>query len=215
MKKTTAILLAVLLTALMAAGCSSKSKFEPEESSLYLQRDGGVTGFTKTEGYDKDYYSLKELKDDYVDPAVKAYNEEKAGLSFAYTEDNDTKETLPISIEELDISGGVAKMKLEYATTADYLAFNKNQLDEDAAFQIGLLADVSVPSTISWVDADGNSVDSETVLNSTKYYVAELSFAATAQVEGTIVYASEGVTVTGKETFVTDGTETAYVVFKK
>ena len=72
MKKTTAILLAVLLTALMAAGCSSKSKFEPEESSLYLQRDGGVTGFTKTEGYDKDYYSLKELKEDYGYPAVKA-----------------------------------------------------------------------------------------------------------------------------------------------
>ena len=67
----------------------------------------------------------------------------------------------------------------------------------------------------SWVDADGNSVDSETVLNSTKYYVAELNFATAAQVEGTIVYASEGVTVTGKETFVTDGTETAYVVFKK
>ena len=215
MKKSTAILLAVLLVTLMAAGCSSRSKFEPEESSIYIQRDGGVTGFTKTEGYDKDYYSLKELKEDYVDPAVKAYNEEKAGLSFAYTEDNDTKETLQISIEELDIAGGVAKMKLEYATAADYLAFNKNQLEDDTVFQIGLMADLSVPSSISWVDAEGNSVDAETVQGSTKYYVAELSFATIAQVEGTIVYASEGVTVTGKNTIVTDGTETAYVVFKK
>ena len=215
MKKAILAVCMTLLIGAVLAGCSSRVRFEPEESSIFIQRDGGVTGYTKEEGYDKDYYSLDELRDDYVVPAVTAYNSEQANLAFAYADD--TEETLPVALEELALEDGVAEMRLEYATAADYLGFNANQLEEDAVFAVSDLAEAAPAEDVSWVNAsDGASVDEETALEAkNNYYYVELSFAATVQVEGKLVYLSDNVTSVDDNTFTTDGNGFACAVFRK
>lgn len=215
MKKAIIALCMMLVLGAVLAGCSGKVEFTPEESSIFIQRSGSVTGYTKEEGYDKNYYSLDELTNDYVVPAVMKYNSENANLAFAYEED--TEDKLPIAIKELTLEDGAAAMKLEYATAADYLAFNANQLDADAVFNVCAVADAASGSNVNWVkSADGSAVDVATALKAKKnYYFVELSFAATVQVEGKLVYLSDNAAAVDDNTFRTDGEKPAYAVFKK
>lgn len=215
MRKTIIAGLLVVVMGMLLAGCSGKVEFKPEESSIFIHRDGKVTGYTREDGYDKSYYSLDELKNDYVVPAVAGYNTSQAGLAFAYADE--TEEQLPVSIEQLEFTDGVAKMRLEYATAADYLAFNENQLEEDALFTVCAIADASSGSRAAWVKcSDGSSVDSATALAVKKnYYFVELNFASVVQVEGTLVYLTDNAMKVNGNTFLSDGSETVYAVFKK
>lgn len=213
MKKIMLTLCMVVALGVVMTGCSKES-FQPKESCIYIQRDGGVTGFTKESGYDQSYYSLDELKSDYVEPAVMEYNSKTADLAFAYADD--TKEALPVSIQQLDIKDGEALMKLEYASAADYLAFNENQLGEDAELEIGAVSDAMMESSVKWVSAkDGSPVDGATPLGSEKNYYARIGFATRVQVQGKLVYVSDNVTIQDGNVAVIDGEEPGYIIFKK
>lgn len=213
MKKFLAVLGTILMLSTVLTGCMG-SKFEPDQSCLYIQKDGGVIGYTKEEGFDRNYYDLDELRTEFVEPAVMEYNTAAAGLSFVSKED--TKELLPISIERLELVEGVAEMMLEYASPEDYMAFNANQYDEDQRLVIGKVADGALSSQISWVSAkDGAPADSTAALKNQKNGYAEIDFAARVQFEGKILYASDNVMILDSYTVGVDGKEPAYVIFKK
>ncbi len=212
-RRAAAVCMALLLLGL--GGCGSV-RFAPEESSLYLSKDGTVTG-AEIESFDNSAFEEPRYEEEgltaFVEDAVISYNKENGGAQFAYADD--TEEALPVSIGKLTVEDSVAALYLNYASCEDYLAFNGT--DETVTQLACMTAPEAVAAGISLenlVDRSGDPVDPQKIQENEKYRVAVAAGEFSLVVDGTIDAVSQGVTVEDRHTVRVSGTEEVCVVFK-
>lgn len=219
-KKAVRLLSALLMIA-MITGCSSV-KFEPTVSSIYVDKDGTVSG-ADIESFDNSSFTEERYKEEdlkaFVEEEVKAYNQEKAGVSEAYEpeekEKNDDSAPLPVSITSLTVEENQAKLILKYANCDDYLAFTKA---DDAVTGL-LFASAAQASEADLfpadlVDAKGEAVDTSKYTGSDKAFVVSVIGTTQLVVNGKIIGASGSVEIVDNHTANINSEEAVSVLFK-
>lgn len=213
-------LIAGVFAAVLSLGltaCSSV-KFEPTETSIFIQKDRKVVSaeiesFDNSAYADSPRYKEDELKA-FVEDAVITYNSENGGAAKAYVEEKG--EELPVAVESLTVADNTATLLLDFASADDYLLFNGTA---DAApvkdLIIGTVQD-GVNSGLdfsSMVNADGTDADLDKLTSSSKYSLVSVTGSTVMKVEGKVVYMSAGVTLKDEHTVVTTD-DTSYIIFK-
>ena len=214
-------LFAALLMIVMITGCSSV-KFEPTVSSIYVDKDGTVFG-ADIESFDNSSFTEERYKEEdlkaFVEDEVKAYNQEKAGISEAYEpeekEKNDDSEPLPVSISSLTVEENTAKLILKYANCDDYLAFTKA---DDTVTGI-LFANAAQASEADLfpadlVDAKGQAVDTAKYAGSDKAFVVSVIGTTQLIVNGKIIGATGSVEIIDDHTANINSEEAVSILFK-
>lgn len=110
MKKFTCMSLCILLCAGLLAGCGTS--VSSEQDLVYVDKKGGVVS-VDVESLDAAYYSEEELKD-FINEEIESYTQEHG------------KGT--VSLDELKVEDGKAKLTMKYKTTEDYTEFNGIEL---------------------------------------------------------------------------------------
>lgn len=110
MKKWIFICLCMMMGAGVSAGCGTT--VSSEQDVVYVNKNGEVLS-VDVETMDADYYSEEELQA-FVKNEVDSYTAEHGKSS--------------ITLEELDVSDGKAKLTMKYRTTEDYTSFNGIEL---------------------------------------------------------------------------------------
>ncbi len=224
MKKTNmaAVILAVLLLAVMTAGCarSSGSEFDPVQSSVFIKQDGSILSAT-VEHTQQDYYTEENLKS-FVEGKVSEFNAAQGKESAAYNKEG--AERLPVAIVSCSLGAGqgeqILKYVLEYSSSDMLFAFTGTI--RDAEMTLTSLATDSVESRLSkgdlvgepFVDAKGQSVESSKITSQSKLRVVVSEGPATIQTEGKVVYMTQGCTLQDAYTVTTPGEGISYIVFK-
>ena len=219
--KKAARLLAALLMIAMIAGCSSV-KFESTVSSIYVDKNGTIFG-ADIESFDNSSFAEERYKEAdlkaFVEDEVKAYNQEKAGISEAYEpeekEKNDASEPLPVSISSLTVEENKAKLILKYANCDDYLAFTKAD-DTVTGILFATAAQASgadlFPANL--VSPKGAAVDTSKYADSDKAFVVSVIGTTQLVVNGKIIGASDSVEIVDDHTVNIDSEEAVSVLFK-
>ena len=219
--KRFAALAAVLLLCLgLLSGCEQEKTdiFEPTRSSLYI-RDNGTAAGAEISPFSEDYYSLSELKE-YVQELVIEYNEQKAGLAYAYTVDvPEGSRTLPVAISKLSESNGNVILILECATPGDYIAINDLNLTSSGlkAVSVSTVEEMKAAGKSvsgSFVDVKGEAVTVEKAMKKGSYHVVVCEGATVLQVQGEIKYISTNVTYLNSATVETPAGEVSYIIYK-
>ena len=173
-------------------------------SGIYARRDGTVVSIFLEE-FDKSYYSLKELKESYIEPDIEQYNQEKSA-----DEANPAIKILDLKMMEKNVV-----LVLDYQTCNDYLDYNSyiggkvlyNQTIGEA------LADNQVIEG-TFLDADGNGTTSAQVRSHEDYSAVAIDFKSIVQVQGEIMYVSSNVEINNEHTATTNG-ELSYIIYKE
>ena len=184
------ILWSILLT---GAGCGGKTDISQfSENTLAVNKDGSVTELV-IESFGEDYYSLEDLKA-YVNEQVDAYN---ASHPAASGKEKDKA----VTVDEVAVDNGSAKVVLTYESAGDYEDFNYAQL------QIVKAAELSGDSAaLSFKDAKGAQVGSLASIEKLENYSAVVSYTAEAiAVSGKIAYVSSNVTLLDEASAKGDG----------
>jgi len=216
-RKIGSLFFAAVCMMFLLAGCSSV-KFNPTETSIFVKKDGTVVSadieeFNNSQ-FDTPRYYESELTA-FIEEAVLAYNTETANKAFTRADQLDnSKETLPVAIQQIKVEENMATLILDYAKASDYLAFNEDvQMFEELI--IGHVSD-GVSSGLDFAgmkNADGSDADVEKLKSNDKYSLVSVTGAGVVKVEGKVVYMSSGVTLKDENTVVT--TEgTSYIIFK-
>lgn len=137
MKKNLGIILSVLIGMMLFAGCGEN--ITAESDLVYVDKKGGVTSVDVGE-FDQSYYSQEELKS-FVEEEVEQYTTANG------------KDT--VSLKDLSVENGVAKLTLAYKTVDDYVGFNGIELYQGKV--VKALADGY------GFDVDFKTVENETV----------------------------------------------------
>jgi len=229
MKSMKRLLLTALSVCMLVSmsGCSlpgSSWEYVPKKSGIYILKDRSIIGaevedFDNSE-FDTPRYSESELMT-FVEDEVRDYNEEAAGLAYCRTEElPDKKSALPISIKSLAVADGVATLQLEYAGYKDYLAFNgtTNAVPIQNLI-IGTVSD-GISSNLDFSDMvkvekgkSQGAVSADEVRQNSKYTLVAVTGTTQIQVEGTICYISEALTLVDAHTVECEN-GTQYIIFK-
>lgn len=174
--------LTVVLSAAVLTGCS---RFQPEQSTVKIKKDGSLQTAV-VESLDKSYYKEEELKA-MIDDAVAAYN--------------GNKEEAPVVVNGCEVEEGTASLYMDYASAEDYQAFNHVTFfaqDLQGAYDNGF----AFPDKFQKVEKGkaAGTADKSEILSGLNYYVVIYSEKMDVEVPGNIVYASPDVTITGKRT---------------
>lgn len=169
-------LCAVMAAALLLSGCGEK--FEPTESTVFVNSKGAVSGAIM-ENFDKAYYKFDELSEE-VEKEVAAYCQEQ------------NKES--VSVESLTQEGDTVTLFMDYETVQDYAAFN------DVLFFSGTYGEALdagyLPEEL--YDIDGQLIDREgEELEELQVIITEESISI--QTTGKIRYVSDNVSITDKK----------------
>ena len=214
-------LIPVLLMIAMITGCSSV-KFEPTVSSLYIDKDGTVSG-ADIESFDNSSFTEERYKAEdltaFVEEEVKAYNQEKAGVSEAYApEEKDKKEDstpLPVSIGSITVEDAKAKLILHYANCDDYLAFTKaDDTVTGLLFATARSAQEADLFPADLIDTKGGTLDASKYLDSDKAFLVSVIGTTQVVVNGKIIGTSESVELVDEHTVNVDSKEAVWVLFK-
>lgn len=195
MRKAVRCGLLAMLAAAVLTGCGSD--FSADRDTVYVQKKGTVKG-ANVAAFDKDYYDETELSD-FITQTVDTYVE-KSGEGT-------------VALADFGVADQVAHVYLDYASAEDYAAFNGVEcyagtvLDAKAdGYDIPNAFTAVTDKETTW-DADGNKI----VIIGQQLQV---------QVDGTILFVSDNVAVTGKNTadvtydILNDDAEPAYIVYK-
>lgn len=208
MKHKKILIMAAAVTLL--AGCAGETApaFAPTESSLYITSEGVITSAT-IETYEADYYSVDELK---------ASVEE---LLSAWGGSGDAAKA---TVKECAMADGTAKLLIDFKNPEAYMDFMEEYPDEESAIQLKELDVTTVSDGISKGYLVGDSfyhlaketkeVAADEVMKQSKLYVAAVEGPALIQTDGTIVYISTDVELTGTNMVRTPAGEMSYIVFK-
>lgn len=195
------------------------------DSGLFIKRDGSVSS-ADVEDFSADYYDSEEFEQNYVLPAVKAYNE-KQGLAFVRADE--TAEKLPVALNSVKMEDGTLTLRLDYKNTAEYLAFNKsineyfNEWDTFVVCPYSDLVDHGISMDAEFIDTDGNTVDINTVKTTTGLYACVLGFNGTLptgfsgklQFEGAVAYTTADIYIQSDNTVrVYDSEKLQYILFR-
>jgi len=212
-----ALLITMMLLAIgLFCGCSKSDDFEPTADCLYVREDGTVAE-TLFETLDKDYFNVESLRA-FVEDAVVRYNSDAAGVAKAYMEEDEELQ-LPVSVGNLVMDENRrVTLTLEYATTKHYISFN----GEDS--QVKQLSTGSVESALSvgvnlnvgmMAVKDGSAVSQETIQKHGSYRVVLIQGVTDLQVQGKVMYISDGVTKLADSLVHVDSDgDVAYIIFK-
>lgn len=217
-----AVLFAVLLLAVTAAGCarSGSSEFDPVQSSIFIKRDGSILSAV-VEHAKQDYYTEDTLKH-FVEGKVSEFNAAQGKASAAYNQEG--AEKLPVAVVSCSLSAGqgdqILKYVLEYSSPDMLFAFTGVLRDEDMT--LTSLATDSVENRLSkgdlvgdaFVDAQGRSVESSKVTSQSKLRVVVSQGAGIIQTEGKVLYMTKGCTLQDSCTVITPAEGISYIVFK-
>lgn len=193
-------LIACLCMGCMLTGCGNLF-FSPEVSGISIEKKGGITEVVR-EMFDESVYNTEELKQE-IESEVKNYN--------ASSGEEKVKQ------KSLKVKNGVAELKMTYASAKDYAAFNSLNFysgDIVGAVQAGHMFEGSFRKvTDGNVNKDTTLWGSE-IIRGTDYQTVIFKGPLLVQVPGNIVYVSEGVQVTDKDTAVMMDTSQVYVVYQ-
>ncbi len=195
------------------------------DSGLFIRRDGSISA-ADVEDFSEDYYDAEEFEKNYVEPAVKSYNE-KQGLSFAYAQESN--EILPVALNSVKTEDGVLTLQLDYKGTADYLAFNKgineyfSQWETFVVCPYEDLEDYGISMDAEFIDTEGNAVDLDTVKTTTGLYACVLGFngalptgfSGKLQFQGAVAYTTADIYIQSDNAVrVYDSENLQYILFK-
>lgn len=231
-KRFAALLSVLLLSVGMLSGCSllgqdptettegpliKDNPFEPTESGLFIRDDGTAAGAEVTD-FAQDYYDLSELKS-HVEGLVAEYNQNKAGLNYAYAEKAPSGKKLPVAISKLEEKDGLVTLILECATPADYIMINDLNLASDG------LKSVTKSTVAEWKnagktinvqmkDVTGSAVGVDKALSNDTYHVVVCEGAVNLQVQGEVKYMSANVTYVDVDSVKTPAGEVSYIIYR-
>ncbi len=231
-KRFIALLGVLLLSIGMLYGCSlfgqdstettegplmKDNPFAPTESSLFIRDDGTAAGAEVTD-FAQDYYDLSELKT-YVEGLVAEYNQEKAGLDYAYAKDAPSGSKLPVEISRLEESNGQAVLILECVTPEDYIAVNDLDLTSAGLKSVKKTTIAEMNSAgktfdVNLVNVKGETVTVEQVMQKTEYHVVVVEGATVLQVQGEVKYMSTNVTYVDEDSVRTPAGEVSYIIYR-
>ncbi|MBO5523473.1 MAG: hypothetical protein J5986_07335 [Roseburia sp.] len=184
MKKFTWMCLCILLGAGMLAGCGTS--VSSEQNLVYVDKKGGVVS-VDVETLDAGYYSEEELET-FIEEEVDSYTGEHGKGS--------------VSLEELKVEDGKAKLTMKYKTTEDYTEFNGIELYQGKIVK-ALAAGYDFKTDFSKVE-DGKVTGSATtkeIYATEDLKVVIIKANTDVQVAGDICYVSnENVKLTGNDT---------------
>jgi hypothetical protein len=195
------------------------------DSGLFIRRDGSLSS-ADVEEFSAEYYDAEEFEQDYVVPAVKAYNE-KQGLAFARA--SETEEKLPVALNSIKTDAGNLTMQLDYMNAAEYLAFNKeintyyDNWDTFVICPYADLVDYGISMDASFIDTDGNAVDLNTVKTTTGLYACVMNFGGSLptgfsgklQFEGAVEYTTADIYIQSDNAVrVYDSENLQYILFR-
>lgn len=195
------------LTILLAAsclltGCSGLgNSFSPEVSGVSISKKGTVTEVIR-EIFDESVYSKTELEEQLTSE-VEAYN--------ASAGDECVKQ------KSLKVKDGVAQLRLSYASVKDYAAFNDVKFytgDVTGAVQQGYMFEGVFRAVTGGSVDTSNVVWGSAIINSSKDSVVVFEGPLLVEVPGEILYVSNNVSVTKKNTGVCSDSDRAYIIYK-
>lgn len=191
--------------------------FEPTESGLFIRDDGTAAGAEVTD-FTQDYYDLAELRT-YVEGLVAEYNQEEAGLNYAYAKDAPSGKTLPVSISRLEESNGQVILILECATPADYIMINDLNLTSDGLKSVTKSTVAEMKNAgktigVALVNVKGETVTVEQALKNDTYHVVVCEGATVLQVQGEVKYMSTNVTYVDVDSVKTPAGEVSYIIYR-
>lgn len=193
-----------LLMSVMLVGCGSDvPKIEKaEQSGIYLTKEGNVTAFL-VETFDKEYYDATELEQ-MILTEIDEYN---ATMDALADEAAAQQATAPVRLVDVlspeeknaSVSGAdtdTVTVQMEYASCADYTAFNGRVL---------FFGTVAQAETSGYpVKTDLKSVSGDEVLKKadasamSENHILIFEESITVHVPFEVLYVSDGVTVDGK-----------------
>lgn len=199
--------LVTALTVFLLSGCGNyggASKFSPEQSSVFVTREGGLSS-AMVETCDKDYYDGQELQA-FIEEAVAVYN--------AANQDG------AVTLESCTMEEGKAVAVFDYADGTALLNFLKEHGDSSLQLtnlEVMTVSDGLVAGKVSdgtWIQAkDGSGVSLDTVTKKGNLNLVAVEGTGVIQTEGKIQYYSGNVTLQdGFTAAVSEGK--AYIVFK-
>lgn len=194
--------LAVLFaTGCMLTGCSVLGGFSPDVSGISIDKKGGITEVVR-EMFDESVYSKEELELQ-VNNEIEAYN---TASGDEYVKEKDLK-----------VKDGVAELKISYASAKDYAAFNKLNFyagDVVGAVQAGYMFEGGFKSVTSGSVDEASALWGSAIISGTNHKTVVFKGPLLVEVPGEILYVSENVNVTDKQTAVCSDMSRAYVIYE-
>lgn len=206
--KKARIVLAAMIAGAMLSGCAgrggSTSTFSPEQSSVFVTRDGRVSS-ALVETYENDYYDQTELKT-AIEAAVADFNTEQGRTA--------------VSLSSCTLGNGKAIALFDYANGSDLCSFSAKTKDDATqvqTFEITTVSDGMVSGSaadVQWKKAkDGSGVTVDKVKKKGDLHLVVMDGQATVQTEGKIQFYSGDISLKDEHTAVVNGGQ-AYLAFK-
>lgn len=191
--------------------------------SIYVRRDGSILS-AEVEEFSKDYYSVDEFNQNYLEPEVMKYNNSKYGVNAAYSKD--ANGNLGAAINSLTMSGESLVLQMDFASPDDYIAFNQGintYYKNWNTFKVGRISDMDLVD-MNLVDKDGVSKSiSEIKAADPTLYVCVVGYGGNVPTgfsgrfvfEGAVVYTTEGAGITGDNSAkLYDSEGLQYIIFE-
>ena len=206
--KKARIILAVMMAGALLSGCAgrggSTSTFSPEQSSVFVTRDGSISS-ALVETYTNDYYDQGELKAS-IEKSVADFNTEQGRTA--------------VTLSSCTLGNGKAIALFDYENASDLCTFAAATNDDWTQLEAMEFTTVEKGQSegklagASWKKAkDGSNASTDSVTKKGEYYVVILTGSATIQTEGKIQFYSGNVSLADGYTAVVSGGQ-AYLVFK-
>lgn len=192
MKNLKAYILAVLMI-MLAAGCSDSQE---DKNTVYLKKDGTVTG-TIIEDFSQSYYDSAELEN-----LVKSDTEEYNGG------------TEKVKLNKLEVKNEIARLIMNYESAQDYADFNEVVLFSGSvsdAKNAGYEFDYDFAGV-----EEGNTVSSDTVKSLTQLNVVIFDENIEVKLDKKILYLSSNAELVDNKTakFAGEPDGLAYIVYE-
>ncbi len=194
------IIISCIVTALILMGCGRSLPLIPgddtDASVIEVKKDGSV--FCHVEGAFKEDYYDKDSLETFVKSEVEDYNRAHKDA---------------VSIDSVSVSKERAIIELEFATAADYGAFEAKEFymgTVDSAKQDGYRFDV--PLFAPSETGKALTGDELNELGGKKVVICEEGMAI--MLSDDVICMSEGVTLIDKSTVTTPGDRVSYIVYK-
>lgn len=214
MKKAKLAAIAVM-AGLMLYGCSGgggSSAFPPEQSAIYINRDGEIySALVKEYDTSRDYYDAAELKA-MAEKEVAAYNAEHPV--------NQEGSKGAVTLTDCTMENGKARIVYQYADGTNLSQFTgqfQDAVNHAQSLEVSTVAEGLTQGKVTdgtWIDVKKNSTAAlDDVMKQSKLHLVSVNGAVSVQTEGKILYYSGNVTL--KDEFTAEITEgNAYLVFK-
>lgn len=204
----------IILSGLLLYGCKmggESSQFPPNQSTIYVSRDGEIyTALVKEYDTSHGYYNGEELKAMAEQEAAKYNAEYPSGQ----------EDISAVSLAECSLENGTAKVVYRYLTADDLCRFTEES--QDQANHVETLKVSTVADGLgemneakgAWVDVKKNStIDPGEVMKQSKLHLVVATGASSIQTEGKILYYCGNVNL--KDEFTAEITEgSACLIFK-